>query len=243
MQSMERTGEDRAVRAMLESSYTPETILEARGLQDALLADWFRGRPYAIADLGCGLGYHGSLFAPTCRLYHGFEIAPEIAEIARERWREEGLSNVELFVGDIASAPAPADFYDLVLCLYFTPGNLRDPSPDLALYDDSYLDRNPKFIAVISRFHHALVPGGRMFLTVYKDCPGAEAAQIDFYRHNGQDIASRAGSRFVATRSGFWSVRWTRESMLSNLSAAGIGEAAVTFHDLNDIAWLVEVVK
>jgi SAM-dependent methyltransferase len=237
----EREGEDRAVRAMLESDYCPAAIAEARSRQDSMLTDRFHGKPYAIADLGCGTGYHGSLFAPGCRLYHGFEIAPEIADIARERWRSEGLRNTELFVGDIADAPARRDFYDLVFCLYFTPGNLRDASTDLALYRDEYLDKNPKFVAVASLFHRALKPGGKMLLTVYKDCPAAEAAQVDFYLHNGQTIASPPGSRFVATDSGFWSVRWTKESMLSNLLACGVTTGGVRFHDLNEIAWLVEV--
>ncbi len=228
---------------MLETSYCPELIQEARQRQDAILVERFKGRPYAIADLGCGTGYHGSIFAPGCRLYHGFEIAPEIAEIARGRWRQEGLENTELYVGDIADAPARTAFYDLVFCLYFTPGNLREPSTDLTVYTDEVLDRNPKFIEVMSLFHRALKPGGYLFLTVYKDVPAAEAAQIDFYRHNAQQIVSPPDARFVATDSGFWSVRWTERSMLSNLVACGVREGDVTFHDLNEIAWLVEVRK
>lgn len=82
-----------------------------------------------------------------------------------------------------------------------------------------------------------------MLLTVYKDVPEAEAAQWDFYEHAGQRVLTPKGSRFAATADGFWSVRFTTESMLSNLSACGIAETQVTFHDLNAIAWLVEIVK
>lgn len=235
--------EDQAVQSMLASSYVPELIQEARDRQDSILLERFRGRPYAIADVGCGTGYHGSLFAPSCHLYHGFEIAPEIAEIARERWRREGLQNTELVLGDVAQAPVRAGFYDLVFCLYFTPGNFRDPSNDLRLYTDEYLDRNPMFVRVIARFYRAMKEGGRMFLTVYKDVPAAEEAQVDFYRHNRQKIVSARGSRFVATDSGFWSVRWTEKSIHSNLGAAGVAETDIELHDLNAIAWLVEVEK
>lgn len=238
-----REYENQAVRKTLQSNYCPEPIREARARQDAMLIERFRGLPLAIADIGCGDGYHGAIFAPACRLYHGFEISPVIAELARERWRREDLQNAELFVGDVAEARLESAFYDLVFCLYFTAGNLRDPFDDLSLYTDAYLDENPRFMAVVSELLRALKAGGSMFLTVYKDVPEAEAAQRDFYGGTGQHVVTPKGLRFVATAENFWSVRWTRASMLSNLHGCGIGEEQVTFHDLNDIAWLVEIQK
>jgi hypothetical protein len=47
----------------------------------------------------------------------------------------------------------------------------------------------------------------------------------------------------VATAEGFWSVRWTRDGMLSNLIECGISPDDVVFNDLNAIAWLVEIKK
>ena len=238
-----RESEDRAVLNALESSYCPEPIKEARERQDEILIERFRGYPYAIADIGCGTGYHGSIFAPTCRLYHGFEISTDIAEIAQKRWRREGLNNAELFLGDVAQAKPLAIFYDLVFCLYFTPGNFREPSTDLNLYTDAYLNRNPSFITIFSKFYRSLKPGGLMFLTVYKDVPEAEASQIDFYEHTNQHVVTPRGTRFVATAENFWSARWTKESLSSNLKACAIAENDVMFHDLNHIAWLVELKK
>ncbi|MBM3264620.1 MAG: class I SAM-dependent methyltransferase [candidate division Zixibacteria bacterium] len=238
-----RDSEDRAVLNSLESTYCPDVIKQAREKQDEMLVRRFRGHAYAIADIGCGTGYHGSIFAPTCRLYHGFEISPEIAEIARVRWAKEGLSNTALFVGDVADATPASAFYDLVFCLYFTPGNIRDKSGDMARYTDAYLDQNPRFVTVFSRFYRALKTGGTLLLTIYKDTPEAEAAQIDFYEHTGQQVITPPGLRFVATREGFWSARWTRRSLLSNLNACGIAEPDICFHDLNAIAWLIEIGK
>ena len=236
-----RESESRAVLKSLESSYCPKAIKEARDQQDEILIERFQGRRYAIADLGCGTGYHGSIFAPACELYHGFEISAHIGEIARERWCMEGLTNTALFVGDAVVTVPGCNFYDLVFCLYFTPGNFREPSADLSLYTDDYLDRNPSFIAIFSRFYQALKSGGLMFLTIYKDVPEAEAAQIEFYEHTDQHVVTRRGSRFVATAEHFWSARWTRESLTSNLKACGISEQDVICHDLNHIAWLVEI--
>ena len=238
-----RESESRAVLKSLESSYCPKPIQEARDRQDEILIERFRGRRYTIADIGCGTGYHGSIFAPDCELYHGFEISPHIGEITRVRWQEEGLTNTTLFLGDASEAALKRDFYDLVFCLYFTPGNFREATADLSLYTDAYLDRNPSFIAIFSRFYQALKPGGLMFLTIYKDVPEAEAAQIEFYEHTDQHVVTPRGSRFVATAEHFWSARWTSKSLWCNLKECGIPEQAVVCHDLNHIAWLVEIEK
>ena len=235
-----RQSEDDAVRRALESTYCPERIRQARQRQDAFLVERFRGQPLAILDVGCGDGYHGSLFAPSCTVYHGIEVAPALAGIARERWAREGLGNAEVFLGDVTEVEMRARFYDVAWCLYFTPGNLRDVAEDLSVYDDAYLDRNPKFIGTMSRLKDALKIEGRIFLTIYKDVPEAEDDQIDFYEHTGQHVVTPRGSRFVATAERFWSARWTKRSMLSNLTAAGLSPESVRFHDLNEIAWLVE---
>ena len=238
-----RESEARAVLKSLESSYCPQPIKEARERQDEILIERFHGKPYAIADVGCGTGYHGSIFAPACRLYHGFEISDYIGKIAQARWHKEELKNAELFLGDAAQAKTPDNFYDLVWCLYFTPGNFREPSTDLSLYTDAYLDQNPSFIAIFSNFYRSLKPGGLMFLTIYKDVPEAEDAQIDFYEHTDQHVVTSRGGRFVATAENFWSARWTKKSLLSNLKACGIAKTDVMFHDLNHIAWLIEIGK
>lgn len=240
-----RQSEAKAVLQSLESEYCAPAIQQARERQDAFLLERFRDHidGYAIADVGCGTGYHGCLFAPGCRLYHGYEISVDIADVARARWREAGLSNIELILGDVTKVNFASEFYDLVWCLYFTPGNFREPSTELSIYTDAYLDHNPSFIAIFTSFYRALKAGGSMFLTIYKDVPETEAAQYDFYAKTGQHVVTPPGSRFVATAEHFWSVRWTRQSLLSNLTACGIREADVVMHDLNDIAWLVEVSK
>ena len=242
--------ENEVVKRALESAYCPEPIRHARQRQDEILGDRLRRdmdktgvAGFKIADIGCGNGYHAVQFAPFCLMYHGFEISPAMAESARVLWKKSGIDNAQVFVGDAAEAGIETEFYDLVLCLYFTPGNIRDRSDDLSLYSDAYLDRNPRFIRVLSRFYDALKIGGAAFLTLYKDVAEAEAAQIDFYEHTGQRVATPLGSRFVATAEGFWSARWTKDSVMSNLDACGIRAEDITFCDLNPIAWLVEIKK
>ena len=243
MSNISLESENEAVKRALESSYCPEPIREARQIQDEILSERLRHGSYKIADIGCGNGYHAMLFAPHCLLYHGFEISPAMAEDARMLWQKECIDNAQIFIGDAAEAVVEEAFYDLVFCLYFTPGNIRDKSDDLSLYSDAYLDRNPRFIRTVSRFYRALKIGGSAFLTMYKDVPETEAAQVDFYVHTGQRVVTPLGSRFVATAEGFWSARWTQDSIASNLGACGIGAEDIVLHDLNDIAWFIEVVK
>ena len=243
MRDQRRVSEDRAVEQTLLADYCPAPIREARQRQDELLRARFDGRVLAIADIGCGNGYHGSIFARAGGVYHGFEIAPELAEMARRRWAEEGLDRAVVFEGDVLEAEVVPAFYDVAWCLYFTPGNFRDPADEISFYTDDYLDRNPAFVAMVAKFLRALKPGGRLFLTVYRDVPAAEAAQLDFYERTGQHPVTPRGSRFVMTEENFWSARWTRDSMLSNLEAAGVRPPSVTFHELNDIAWLVEIAR
>jgi SAM-dependent methyltransferase len=241
--NISRESEDEAVKRTLESSYCPEPIRQARQRQDRILSERLRHGLYKIADIGCGNGYHAVMLAPFSLLYHGFEISPAIAATARDLWQKENIATAQVFVADAAEVELADEFYDVVLCLYFTPGNFRDKSDDLGLYSDAYLDRNPQFIRVMSRFYQALKIGGSMFLTTYKDVPEAEATQIDFYENTGQHVVTPRASRFVATAEGFWSARWTQESMLSNLSECGIRPDDVVFNDLNAIAWLVEIKK
>jgi SAM-dependent methyltransferase len=243
MHNISHESENEAVKRSLESSYCPEPIREARERQDRLLGELLRPGPYKIADIGCGNGYHAVVLAPVSLLYHGFEISPAMVETARSQWQKENIDNAQIFMGDVAEVDLKDEFYDVVLCLYFTPGNFRDRSDDLSLYSDAYLNRNPQFIRVMSRFYRAMKIGGSMFLTIYKDTPEAEAAQIDFYENTGQHVVTPPGSRFVATAEGFWSARWTRDSMLSNLGECGIRPDRVVFNDLNAIAWLVEIKK
>jgi SAM-dependent methyltransferase len=243
MGNISRESENEAVKRSLESSYCPEPIRQARELQDRMLSERLRPGPYKIADIGCGNGYHAVRLAPVSLLYHGFEISPAIVETAQALWRKENIDNARIFIGDVADAELEDEFYDVVQCLYFTPGNIRDHSNDLGFYSNAYLDRNPRFIRVVTHFYKALKTGGSMFLTIYKDVPEAEAAQIDFYENTGQHVVTPRGSRFVATAEGFWSARWTRDSMLSNLDECGISPDNVVFNDLNAIAWLVEIRK
>ncbi len=242
MKNALREYESENVQKTLDNAYVPKPILEARQKQDVFLLERFKGKPLAIADVGCGDGYHGELFAPDCAVYDGFEISEAMAQKTNGRWVANGLKNAHVTHCDAGRTPLEKGHYDVAWSLYFTSGNFRDELP-LEGYTDAVLDRNPAFIRVVSNMFQSLKPGGRLLLTVYKDKPETEEAQRTFYQKTGQTLLTPLGSRFVATQENFWSVRWTRESMLSNLADCGIQLDQVTFHDLNAISWIVEIQK
>lgn len=238
-----REYESESVQKTLDNSYVPESILDARLVQDRIIRERFEGKSLRIADIGCGDGYHGEIFAPSCVSYHGFEISSEMAGKTRQRWDKNGLKNAKVTHGDASKVELEPNSYDVAWSLYFTSGNFRDEFDDLSKYNDAYLDKNPAFIGIVSNFYQALSVGGKLFLTVYKDQPETEEAQHTFYRKTGQTVITPKGSRFVATKENFWSVRWTKDSMLSNLAACGIKPEQVKFNDLNEISWFVEITK
>lgn len=235
--------ENDAVQKTLDNSYVPAPILEARRVQDRIIRERFEGKKYNFADIGCGDGYHGEIFAQEGNEYHGFEISSEMVQKTRQRWLDSGLSNAKVTECDAGKIKLQKDFYDVAWSLYFTPGNFREEFDDISKYDDAYLDKNPAFIGIVKNFYEALRKGGKLFLTVYKDLPETEDAQRTFYKKTGQKVITSLGSRFVATEENFWSVRWTEKSMLSNLAECGIEAEQVKFNDLSSVAWLVEVTK
>lgn len=235
--------EEESVQKTLDNSFVPTPILNARKIQDEIITRRFKGRPLRIADIGCGDGYHGETFAPDCLHYHGFEISSEMAKKTRNLWKSLGLNNTKVTEDDASTVKLESDSLDIAWSLYFTSGNFREEFDDIRKYDDAYLDANPQFIKIISNFYNALRRGGKMFLTVYKDAPVTEKAQRTFYKQTGQTVVTPLGSRFVATKENFWSVRWTKRSMLANLAQCDIAPEQVKFNDLNEVAWLVEVTK
>ncbi len=235
--------ESESVQKTLDPNFVHPKILEARQIQDRIIQERFQGQSLRIADIGCGDGYHGETFGSDSELYHGFEISSEMASKTRKRWQDQGFDHSQVFEGDAGRVDLPSNFYDVAWSLYFTSGNFREEFKNLKQYDDAYLDKNPAFVRIVNNFYKALRPGGKLFLTVYKDKPETEAAQREFYKMTGQTVVTPLGSRFVATKENFWSVRWTEQSMLSNLAECGIKPEQVQFNDLNEVSWLVEITR
>lgn len=94
-----------------------------------------------LFEFGCGTGSTAITHAPHVRHVKAIDFSARMLEIARDRAREAGVTNVTFEQGDIATMPLAPASYDMVLGLSI-----------LHLVTDKQ--------AVISRVYDILKPGG-----------------------------------------------------------------------------------
>ncbi|MDD2765183.1 MAG: class I SAM-dependent methyltransferase [Opitutaceae bacterium] len=70
--------------------------------------------PRSVLDLGCGVGWTSRLLARAGYAVTGMDLAPESIQLGRELAAQEGLTDLQLLVGDYETA-GPAGGFDYVL--------------------------------------------------------------------------------------------------------------------------------
>lgn len=70
-----------------------------------------------VLELGCGTGSTAILHAPHVAHIHAVDISPAMLDIAEEKARAEGITNVTFEEADVSSFSAPDESYDAVLTL------------------------------------------------------------------------------------------------------------------------------
>jgi ubiquinone/menaquinone biosynthesis C-methylase UbiE len=67
-------------------------------------------------DVACGAGHAAELAAPHVRQVVGLDLTPALLELAAARFRDAGIANVLLQVGNAAQLPFLDASFDLVFC-------------------------------------------------------------------------------------------------------------------------------
>ncbi len=70
-----------------------------------------------ILEIGCGTGSTALAHAPYVAQIDAIDLSDDMIRIAREKARDEGVTNVTFRQGDMADVTAPAGGYDAVLAL------------------------------------------------------------------------------------------------------------------------------
>lgn len=145
-----------------------------------------------VMEFGCGTGTTAVGHAPFVRHVQAYDISPNMLEIARERAREAGVSNVSFEVGDIIDLDLPDQRFDMAMghsILHLLKPKARK--------------------AVLAKVHRLLKPGGAFVSSTMclGELPGAVKAMVAVMRSlpliPPVQALTRDGLRDEITRAGF----------------------------------------
>src|SRR4051794_30954109 len=85
----------------------------------ALLLEAARlGPEDAVLDVACGPGIVTAVLAREAGTVVGIDLTPEMLELARSRYAEDGLENVRIDLGDVTELPYRDGEFSRVVCRY-----------------------------------------------------------------------------------------------------------------------------
>ena len=106
-----------------------------------------RWRDRDVLEVGCGLGTDAARFARSGARYTGIDLTQRSIELARERFRQEGLAG-EFQIGDAEQLSFPDDSFDL-------------------FYSHGVLHHTPDIDRAIREARRVLRPGGEAMVMLY----------------------------------------------------------------------------
>lgn len=143
-----------------------------------------------VLDVGSGLG--GSAFH-MCRTYGaivtGVDTLPQMITLSTQRAANYGLDSVKFVEGDILELDLPEASFDLVY------------SRDAFLYIEDKL-------ALFSKLHRLLAPGGQLFVSDYGHGSGPLSSEfVDYGNSAGYFLEEPAAYGVILEKAGFRDVR------------------------------------
>lgn len=137
-------------------------------------ADFAAARGLRVLEIGCGLGTDGVQFVRAGADYTGIDLTEAAINLARERFRLEGLAG-KLLVADAEALDFPDESFDVV-------------------YSHGVLHHTPDIAAAVGEIHRVLRPGGRAIVMLY---------HRDSYNYRiGIRVLRRAGARLIKSHTG-----------------------------------------
>jgi len=186
-------------------------------------------RPLRILDIGVGDGrvlqkiHSRTEDWELVDAYHGIDIADNCVSASRTLIADLGIQNA--FVGKLDACDLSRlknQSYDLVICTWFTAGNLYPDSFNFENFNHDFdLTENVKFTRVFKQAYERLNSGGEVVIgSAYLDNEPTRKKQEEAYRHFGWKVITDQRDSFTAAENGWWSQRFTPDLIRSYLNFA-----------------------
>jgi len=171
----------------LDEKNQPETLKEFFKAESQFLENNIPENSL-ILDAGCGWGRH--LFLVSNKIKKGIGIDKDKTRISESKQFLKDKKNIETFHADIYKIPFPEDYFDIVICMNNTFGNLKEHK--LALKE----------------MIRVLKVKGKLILSVHSDKMSQD--KLDWYKKVGLKNP-RFNGKFILTNEGFYSYCFKKE--------------------------------
>ncbi|MFC1801624.1 hypothetical protein ACFLZB_04125 [Nanoarchaeota archaeon] len=178
--------------------------------------------------------------------YEGIEISDDciIGAEARMGNISDKIRIKKFDARDLSQLVGEGQQFGLVLCTYFTAGNFYPRSYSFGK-GETVTDSEIKseFQKIFFPAFDLLRQGGELVLgSVYIDNEATKEKQREFYEKCGMTVIS-SDSPFMATKEGFWSLRFTKERVHDFLDFVSPENIQFVPLDNHDFAMMVRVSK
>ncbi len=177
----------KSIFSMFDSKQHPILLKEYFKAEDSFLLTHIT-KGSNLIDIGCGEGKHFILLSRHCDKLVGIDFSKIILDKTKQK--TSNLNNIELFLEDANKTHFPDHFFDNVICMFNTFGNMEK---ELQL-------------EVLLEMKRIVKENGKIFISVYSE--NAKEMQKEYYALNGFKIVKEEKDRIYLDK-GLISERFT----------------------------------
>lgn len=186
--------------------------------KDVLEIKKFLKKDYVVLDVGVGFGREIKGLAPFCKKIIGIDNDPK--EVENAKLNTKDTKNVEFFVEDAKKTHFPNEYFDIILCLGNTLGNVGDDKEE-----------------ILCEMRRLLKKDGKILISVYSK--GNTRKRIEAYEKIGLKI-KYVDKEKVIFEEGLISEEFSKDELKELFNRVGL---KAKFKDINSIAVLCIVEK
>jgi ubiquinone/menaquinone biosynthesis C-methylase UbiE len=120
MSIWDHTSDKQFYKYYAQESRSPETLARFRSIRDCVLRlasqNGMQGRPFEVADIGCGAGTQSLLWSECAHRVHGLDVNEPLLELARQRANRQGYA-IDFQLGSATNLPWPNESMDICLLI------------------------------------------------------------------------------------------------------------------------------